>query len=99
MLLCVGDMPMTAYRSNAGTLVPLTALRVTQQPILYYDEDKIKRYADLMQKDTEFPPIEVSDDGKGGYTVWQGHHRVQASRRCSFTHIPVVIIPMPSLAQ
>jgi hypothetical protein len=35
-------MPMTAYRSNAGTLVPLTALRVTQQPILYYDEDKIK---------------------------------------------------------
>ena len=68
--------------------MPLTALRMTQQSLLYYDENKIERYADLMQKGCVFPPIEVSNDGGGVYTVWQGHHRVQASRRCSFTHIP-----------
>jgi uncharacterized ParB-like nuclease family protein len=87
-------MPMSHYRSNGGTLVPLTALRRTQQIVLN-DEKKIQHYVDLMQKDCEIPPIEVSDDGCGVYRVWQGHHRMQASQRCSFTHIPAVIIPMP----
>jgi ParB-like nuclease domain len=82
---------MSHYRSNEGTLVPLTALRPTQR-ILLYDEKKIQHYVDLMQKGCEIPPIEVSDAGGGVYNVWQGHHRMQASVRCSFTHIPVKII-------
>jgi hypothetical protein len=79
----------TAYRSNGGTLVPLTALR---QNILHYDNKRIQRYVDLMQKGHEIDPIEVSDDAGGVYTVWQGHHRKVASERCGFTHIPVVVI-------
>ena len=56
-----------------------------------YDNETIERYVDRMQKGDEIDPIEVSDDGSGVYTVWQGHHRVAASGRCSFTHIPVII--------
>jgi hypothetical protein len=82
---------MSHYRSNVEMLVPLTALRPTQS-ILFYDEKKIQHYVDLIQKDCEIPPIEVSDEGGGVYSVWQGHHRMQASQRCSFTHIPVEII-------
>jgi ParB-like chromosome segregation protein Spo0J len=48
-----------------------------------------------MQKGGEFPPIEVQEMGGGFYKVLQGHHRFVASHRCSFTHIPVEIIPMP----
>ena len=75
--------------------MPLTALRMTKQNILYYDTETIKRYVDRMQKGDEIDPIEVSDDGGGVYTVWQGHHRVRASHQCSFTHIPAVVIKLP----
>jgi hypothetical protein len=82
---------MSAYRSKEGTLlVPLTALRQTQ-PLLYLQPETVARYVDRMKKDDKIDPIEVSDDGSGVYTVWQGHHRLAASGRCSFTHIPVII--------
>jgi hypothetical protein len=48
---------MTAYRSNEGTLVPLEKVRPKpgwQGPHLL-DEEKAKRMADLMRKETEFP--------------------------------------------
>ncbi len=72
--------------------MPLAALRPTQS-ILFYDEKKIQHYIDLIQKGCEIPPIEVSDDGGGVYSVGQGHHRMQASLRCSLTEIPANIVP------
>ena len=45
--------------------MPLTALRITKQNILYYDDETIRRYVDRMQKGDEIDPIEVSDDGSG----------------------------------
>jgi ParB-like nuclease domain len=88
---------MSAYRSNGGTLVLLTALRgVTQRP-LYLQEEKVNCFVDLMQKDCELPPIQVQDKDGGFYVVLDGHHRFAASQRCLFTHIPVEIIRMPSV--
>jgi len=47
---------MSAYRSNGGTLVPLTALRLTQ-PLLYLQPETVARYVDRMQKGCEIAPI------------------------------------------
>jgi ParB-like chromosome segregation protein Spo0J len=90
---------MSAYRSNGGTLVPLTEIRVnaTWQPILYLEDEKIKCLVDLMQKDCEFAPIQVQEKERGFYIVLDGHHRFVASQRCSFTHVPVEIVRMPSV--
>jgi hypothetical protein len=87
----------TAYRSNGGTLVPLKEVRIdaTWQPPLYTNEERVKYYVDLMQKNCEVLPIQVSEKRDGYYVVREGHHRFVASQRCSFTHIPVAIIPMP----
>jgi ParB-like nuclease family protein len=86
---------MSAYRSNGGTLVPLTAVRSVTQGPLYLQDDKVNCFVDLMQKDCEFPPIQVQEIEGGFYKVLNGHHRFAASHRCSFTHIPVEIIGMP----
>jgi hypothetical protein len=86
---------MSAYASKGGTLLPLTAVRGVTQGPLYLQEGKVNCFVDLMQKGGEFPPIEVQEMGGGFYKVLQGHHRFVASHRCSFTHIPVEIIPMP----
>lgn len=85
---------MSAYRSEGGTLVPMTSLRMTFQSPLYLGPEKVKRYADLMRKGCAFPPVEVRKVGDDAYELLQGHHRQQASHQCSFTHIPVVIIQM-----
>jgi ParB-like nuclease family protein len=89
---------MSAYRSNGGTLVPLAEVRVdaTWQSPLYLEDEKVKRFVDLMQKGCELPPIKVSEKQGGCYVVREGHHRFVASQKCSFTHIPVEIIPRPS---
>ncbi len=85
------DVPMSAYRSNGKTLVPLTALhRVTQPPLLMQPE-KVECFADLMRKGCEFAPVLVREEEGGIYVVFDGHHRTAASRHCSFTHIPVII--------
>jgi hypothetical protein len=86
---------MSAYRSNRGTLVRMTALRGMTQSPLYLRSEKVERFVDLMQKGYEFPPIKVREEG-GFYVVLEGHHRAVASEQCSFTHIPVEIIPLPS---
>jgi hypothetical protein len=83
-------MPMSAYRSNGGTLVPLTALRMTHQRPVLLQPEKIKRFADLMKKGHEFPPVLVREEGEA-YELFDGYHRQQASHQCSFTHIPVEI--------
>jgi hypothetical protein len=93
--LILYDVPMSAYRSNRGTLVPMTALRGMTQSPLYLQSEKVERFVDLMQKGCEFPPIKVREEG-GFYVVLEGHHRAVASEQCSFTHIPVEIIPLPS---
>jgi hypothetical protein len=85
---------MSAYCSNEGTLVPLESLRMTKQPPLLLDREKVERFASHMKQGLEFPPVEVSKEGEF-YTLWQGYHRQQASHQCGFTHIPVKIIPMP----
>jgi ParB-like chromosome segregation protein Spo0J len=84
---------MTAYRSNGGILVPLEKVRSISQPILYFEEDKLDRFVDLMKENQEFPPIQVQEQDDGYYKVMNGHHRFVASHRCSFTEIPVEIIP------
>ena len=50
---------MDAYCSSAGTLVPLT--KPGWQPALFLQEEKIKRFVDLMQKGNEFAPIQVQE--------------------------------------
>jgi ParB-like nuclease family protein len=92
------DMPMSAYRSNGGTLVPLAEVRLKPgwQSILLLEDKKVKCFVDLMQKDCEFAPIQVQEKEGGFYFVLDGHHRFVASQRCSFTHIPVDITPLIS---
>jgi ParB-like chromosome segregation protein Spo0J len=72
---------MDAYCSSAGTLVPLTKVRPKPgwQPALYLQEEKIKRFIDLMQKENEFAPIQVQEMGDGFYEVLDGYHRFMAS--------------------
>jgi hypothetical protein len=84
--------PMSAYRSEGGTLVPMASLRMTFQQPLLLDAEKAKRYADLMQKGHAFPPVQVRKVDGDAYELLQGYHRQQASHQCSFTHIPVDII-------
>ena len=89
---------MSAYRSKGGKLVPLTEVRVNaiwQQP-LHINDEKVKSFASLMETGCEFDPIQVIQRQDGCYEVREGHHRFMASQRCSFTHIPVEIIPLPS---
>jgi hypothetical protein len=83
---------MNAYRSNGGTLVPLEKVSVKPgwQGPQFFSEEKAKCFADLMQNDTAFPPIEVQETNDG-FWVLNGIHRLSASRKCSFTHIPVEI--------
>jgi hypothetical protein len=76
--------------------VPLTALRMTQQSLLLLQPEKVELFADLMKGGHEFPPVQVSKKGEV-YVLWNGYHRQQASVRCLFTHIPVEIVPMPSV--
>ena len=85
---------MNAYCSNGGTLVPLTKVRPKPgwQPALLLQEEKIKCFVDLMQKENEFAPIQVQETDDAFYVVLDGYHRFIASQRCSFTHIPVEII-------
>jgi ParB-like chromosome segregation protein Spo0J len=84
---------LSAYRSEGGTLVPMTSLRMTFQPPLLRQPEKIERFADLMRKGQPFPPVQVRKNGDG-YQLLDGYHRQQASHQCSFTHIPVDIIQM-----
>ena len=84
---------MTAYRSNGGVLVPLETVRSISQPILYFDEDRLNRFVELMKENHEFPPIQVQELEGGYYRVMDGHHRLVASQRCSFTQIPIETIP------
>jgi ParB-like chromosome segregation protein Spo0J len=86
---------MTAYCSNGGILVPLEKVRGISQPILYFEEDKLDRFVALMKGNQEFPPIQVQEQEGDYYKVMDGHHRFVASQRCSFTEIPVEIIPNP----
>jgi ParB-like chromosome segregation protein Spo0J len=85
---------MTAYQSNGGTLVPLEKIGIKPgwQRLQFFDEEKVKRLADLMRKKTEFPPIQV-EKTKDGFLVLDGLHRLSASRQCLFTHIPVQVVP------
>lgn len=78
-------------------MVPLTEVRIdaTWQAPLLTNEETVKYYVDQMQKDCEVSPIQVSEKRDGWYIVRDGHHRYMASQRCSFTHIPVDILPMP----
>jgi hypothetical protein len=71
--------------SNGGTLVPLTEVRVnaTLQSPLHISNEKVKSFADLMQKGCEFDPIDIQRQD-GCYEVRQGHHRFMASQECSF---------------
>ncbi len=71
---------MSAYRSNGGTLVPLTALRMTQQPPLFLQREKVELFADLMKKGHKFPPVLVRKEGEV-YILLEGYHRQQASHR------------------
>jgi ParB-like nuclease domain len=89
---------MSAYRSKGTTLVPITALRMTFQPPLFLQRDKVELFADLMKNGHEFPPVQVRKDGEG-YQLLDGYHRQQASHQCSFTHIPVEIIQMPEVTR
>jgi hypothetical protein len=86
---------MSAYRCEGGTLVPMTSLRMTFQSPLLLEPEKVKRYADLMKNGHAFPPVQVRKVDGDAYELLQGYHRQQASHQCSFTHIPVDIIPMP----
>ena len=90
---------MSAYRSNGGTLVSLKEVRLKPgwQPLLLLQDEKVKCFVDLMQKDCEFAPIQVEEKEGGFYIVLDGHHRFVASHQCSFTHIPVDITPALSL--
>jgi ParB-like chromosome segregation protein Spo0J len=90
---------MSAYHSKGGTLVPLAEVRMSAawQPLWLLQDEKVKCLVDLMQKDCEFTPIQVQKK-EGFYIVLDGHHRFVASQRCAFTHIPVEIIHMPSMA-
>ena len=87
----VTSLPMTAYRSNGGVLVPVTSVRLSQ-PILYFEEDKLVRLVNLMKKGCELPPIQVQEQDCGFYQVFDGHHRLAASHRCAFTEIPAEIV-------
>jgi ParB-like chromosome segregation protein Spo0J len=84
---------MTAYRSSGGVLAPLETVRSISQPILYFDEDRLNRFVELMKENHEFPPIQVQELKGGYYRVMDGHHRFVASQRCSFTQIPIETIP------
>ena len=75
--------------------MPLTALRGVTQGPLYLQEEKVNCFVDLMQRNSELPPIQVEKKESGFYIVHDGHHRFVASHRCSFTHIPVEIVLMP----
>jgi hypothetical protein len=81
---------MSACRSKGGTLVLLTALRMTFQSPLLLQAEKVALFADLMKKGCEFPPVLVRKDGEA-YQLLDGYHRQQASHQCSFTHIPAEI--------
>jgi hypothetical protein len=48
---------MSAYRSKAEILVPLTALRLQGQSILLLESAKVERFADAMRQGHEFPPV------------------------------------------
>ena len=79
--------------------MPLTAVRINaewQRPLLINDET-VKSYVDRMQRGCDIPPIEVSEREDGFYDIKNGHHRFKASHQCSFTHISVKIIEMPSI--
>jgi hypothetical protein len=86
---------MSAYCSKGETLLPLTAVRGVTQGPLYLQDEKVNCFVNLMQNGNEFPPIQVQEIGGGFYKVLEGHHRFVASHRCSFTHIPVEIVPIP----
>jgi hypothetical protein len=87
---------MTAYRSTSGTLVHLDRVRPKPgwQSVHLLNEEKVQCMMDLMlRKESEFPPIEVEEIGGGSsYFILDGHHRVSASQRCSFTEIPIKIV-------
>ena len=86
-------MPITAYESSGGSLVPLEKVRPKTgwQRLPLFEEEKAKRFADLMRQKTEFPPIEVEKAGDE-FLVLDGIHRFSASHRCSFTHVPVKVV-------
>jgi hypothetical protein len=86
---------MTAYQSSEGVLVPLEKVRPKPgwQPLLYLQEETIKKYIEQMQKEIQVAPIEVEETKDGFYLVLNGYHRLIASQRCSFTEIPIKIAP------
>jgi ParB-like chromosome segregation protein Spo0J len=85
---------MSAYICKRGTLVPLSALRMSFQSPLLLDPNKVTAFANFMRKGEEFPPVTVRKDGNA-YELLDGYHRQQASHQCVFTHIPVEIVEMP----
>lgn len=89
---------MTSYKSNGGTLVPLEKVQLKPgwQGPQFFSEQKANSMADLMRAGTEFAPIEV-EETKDCFFVLDGHHRFAASKRCSFTEIPVKIVPWTGL--
>lgn len=50
-------------------------------------QDKIGEYAELMEEDIEFTPVEIIDDGKKFY-LWDGFHRFHAAVKAKLTTIP-----------
>ena len=84
---------MSAYSSSKGTLVPLAKVRPKPgwQPVLYLQEETVKKYVNQMQKGDETAPIEVEKTKDEFYLILNGYHRFVASQRCLFTEIPVEI--------
>jgi len=51
------------------------------------DESKVIRYTKALLKGEIFPPISVEAEEDGRYTVYDGHHRLEAHRRAGIDQI------------
>jgi hypothetical protein len=92
------SVPMTSYKSNGGTLVPLEKVKLKPgwQGPQFFSDEKAKSIAKQMRAGAEFAPIEV-EKTEDCFLVLDGHHRLAASQQCSFTEIPVTVVPWAGL--
>ena len=85
-------------RALTGNSVALASIRTELEALatqvrLATDHATVSEYAEAMKRGAEFPPVRLVRDGKGGYFLADGWHRVLAAREAKLRTIAAAILP------
>lgn len=75
------------YVYNEYRVVPLKKIK----PLRVWKQERIDRIQQAIEKGIPLPPVELTEDKSGRYTITDGIHRFNASKEAGFTHIPAIV--------